>query len=311
MHANRLTASHHSPVNSPAHSYAYCERLARRSASSFYPAFRLLPNAQRRAMCALYAFLRVTDDLVDEPGTEAEQLAALADWRRATDLCLNGDYCHPLHAALAHTVKACQIPHEYLHAAIDGAEMDLHRTTYATFGELYQYCYRVASVVGLACIHIWGFHGDRAREYAENAGIAFQLTNILRDLGEDADRGRIYLPVEDLDRFGLAPKDLCNTRALANGLRPPGFTELMQFEVGRARSYYDAARPLVPLLRRPGRAVFFMMARTYRGLLDEIERRSYDVYSRRVRVSVWRKLAYIAEAIPFRWGWYDKVSSDE
>ena len=287
----------HGAVNSLAGSYAYCERLARRAASSFYPAFRLLPNAQRRAMCALYAFLRVTDDLADEPATDAEQLAALSDWRRATDSCLNGDYRHPLHAALAHTVKTYHIPRAYLHAAIDGVEMDLRQTRYATFAELYQYCYRVASVVGLACIHIWGFHGDRAKEYAESAGIAFQLTNILRDLGEDADRGRVYLPEEDLQCFDIPPESLRR----ANGSSP--FRALMQFQVQRARTYYGAGQPLAALLTPAGRAVFLVMMRTYRGLLEEIARRDYDVFNSRVRISATRKLAYFLRSLPVRWGW--------
>jgi len=254
-------------------------------------------------MCGLYAFLRLTDDLADGPGALPEKTAALADWRQATDACLLGRYSHPLHPAFDQTVKRFRIPLEYVRAAIDGVEMDLRRTRYATFAELYEYCYRVASVVGLCCIHIWGFRDDSAKRHAENAGVAFQLTNILRDLGEDAARGRVYLPLEDLNRFGVTPDDLCRTSALANGLRPRGFTELMRFEASRAREYYDAARPLLPLLPPPGRAVFLMMARTYRGLLDEIERRNYEVYSSRVRVSFWRRLAYFAEAMPLRWGW--------
>src|SRR5262249_50086893 len=155
-------------------------------------------------------------------------------------------------------------------------EMDLEPVRYATFAELYRYCYRVASAVGLACIHVWGFDGDRAKEHAEAAGIAFQLTNILRDLGEDAARGRVYLPDEDLRRCGSAAE------RLGRHERDDRFRELMRFEVERARGYYDAAGPLVPLLRPAGRAVFLTMMRTYRGLLDLIERRNYDVFSRRV-----------------------------
>src|SRR5262245_294775 len=298
-----VTPSPRPSVPSLGGSYTYCERLARQAASSFYPAFCLLPSGQRRAMCALYAFLRLTDDLADGPGALPEKTEALADWRQATERCLLGRYAHPLHPAFDQTVKRFRIPLEYVRAAIDGVEMDLRQTRYATFAELYQYCYRVASVVGLCCIHIWGFRDERAKEYAERAGIAFQLTNVLRDLGEDATRGRVYLPLEDLNRFGMSPEDLGNVRALANGLRPPGFTEMMQVEVKRARHYYHAAWPLLPLLPRPGRAVFLTMARTYHGLLDEIERRNYDVYSSRVRVGFWRKLAYFAEAMPLRWGW--------
>ena len=280
-----------------AHSYAYCERLARRQAGNFYHAFRILPAAQRRAMCALYAFLRLSDDLTDGPGAPAEKRQPLTAWRHRLDLALAGVYTHRLHAALHHTVQTYGIPRTYLTEALDGVEMDLEPVRYRTFRDLYGYCYRVASVVGLACIHIWGFADERAKAYAEAAGIAFQLTNILRDLGEDADRGRVYLPGEDLERFGYTEA------ALDRHERDERFRALMHFEVERARSYYDQARALSGSLRPAGRAVFQVMARTYRGLLDVIERRNYDVFSSRVRLSSWRKLGFALQALPVRWGW--------
>jgi phytoene synthase len=280
-----------------ADSYAHCERVARRQAANFYHAFRLLPPDQRRAMCALYAFLRASDDLTDGPGEAESKRAPLAEWRRQLDRALAGDYTDRLHPALHHTAATYSIPHEYLTAALDGVGMDLDTPRYATFTDLYGYCYRVASVVGLACIHIWGFSADRAKEHAEAAGIAFQLTNILRDLGEDAARGRVYLPAEDLERFGYSPEQL------ARGERNEDFRRLMRFEAERAYQYYEASRPLADLLRPPGRAVFVVMSRTYRGLLDAIVRRDYDVFSRRVRLSTWRKLWLAAQALPIRWGW--------
>jgi phytoene synthase len=280
-----------------ARSYAYCERLARREAANFYHAFRLLPRPQRLAMCALYAFLRITDDLTDGPGTPAEKRGPLADWRRRLDQALRGHYSHRLHAAFHHTVATYGIPREYLEAVLDGVEMDLEPIVYATFTDLYRYCYRVASAVGLACIHIWGFEDGRAKQYAESGGIGFQLTNILRDLGEDAGRGRIYLPQEDLDRFGYTAEQL------RRGERDEQFRALMHFQVERARGYYEAALPLRPLLTPPGRAVFIVMFRTYRGLLDVMERRHYDVFSRRVRLSLGYKLWLAARALPIRWGW--------
>jgi phytoene synthase len=155
----------------------------------------------------------------------------------------------------------------------------------------------VASVVGLSCIHIWGNASAKAREHAEAAGIAFQLTNILRDLAEDAARGRVYLPAEDLQRFGY------DAEQLRRGEGGVNFEALMRFEVERARHYYDAAGPLVPLLPRPGRAVFLVMLRTYRGLLDAIARRNYDVFHGRVRVSRWFKLRQVLRVLPVRWGW--------
>jgi phytoene synthase len=280
-----------------ARSYAYAERLARREAANFYPAFRLLPRPQRLAMCALYAFLRITDDLSDRPGTSAEKRGPLADWRRRLDQALRGQYSHRLHAALYDTVTVYGIPREYLEAALDGVAMDLEPVSYATFTDLYTYCYRVASVVGLACIHIWGFTDDKAKQYAESAGIGFQLTNILRDLREDAERGRIYLPQEDLERFAYTPEQL------RQGVQDEHFRELMRFQVARARGYYEASDPLTELLAPPGQAVFLMMSRTYRGLLEAIERRRYDVFSRRVRLSLGYKLWLAARALPVRWGW--------
>jgi phytoene synthase len=278
-------------------SYGYCERLSRRAAGNFYPAFRVLPAPQRLSTCALYAFFRIADDLSDEPGELADKRQALAGWRQGLARALSGDYRHPIHAALHDTVSRYAIPPEFLEAAIDGVEMDLAPVPYHTFAELRQYCYRVASVVGLACIHVWGFTGDEAKVHAESAGIAFQLTNILRDLGEDAGRNRLYLPSEDLERFGYS------SERLQRGERDEPFRALMRFEVERARRYYEGSWPLVPLLAPAGRAVFLVMARTYRGLLDLIEQRDYDVFSRRVRLPSWRKLWLVFQALPVRCGW--------
>jgi phytoene synthase len=278
-------------------SYSFCERLARCQAGNFFHAFRILPSAQRRAMCALYAFLRVTDDLTDGPESLSEKRAALDTWHRSFEQVLCGYYSHPLHQAFHHTVCAYGIPRPYLEAVIEGVGMDLEPVCYQTFEQLYSYCYRVASVVGLACIHIWGFSDQRALLHAEKAGIAFQLTNILRDLAEDAARGRVYLPREDLDRFGYSEAQLRRSE------RGPAFEQLMRFEVERARGFYQAAAPLVPLLPPAGRAVFLVMERTYRGLLEAIEARGYDVFSRRVGLSAWRKLGLVVQALPVRWGW--------
>jgi 15-cis-phytoene synthase len=210
-------------------SYAYCVRLARREATNFYHAFRVLPGPQRRAMCALYAFLRVADDLSDGPVGLGEKKAALAAWRSEFARALAGDYSHPLHPALHDAIRVHGIPPGHLHAVLDGVEMDLVQDSYATFAELYGYCYRVASAVGLACIHIWRCAEARAEAYAESAGIAFQLTNILRDLREDAARGRVYLPREDLLRFGY------ELEQLQRGERDERFRALMRFQVERAR----------------------------------------------------------------------------
>jgi len=278
-------------------SYAYCERLARQQAGNFYFAFRLLPADQRRALCALYSFMRVADDLTDEAGRVADKCQALETWRRQLREALTGDYSHPVQPALHHAVERYRIPVAYLESVLDGVGMDLDTMRYETFADLYSYCYRVASAVGLACIHVWGFQGERAESFAESAGIAFQLTNILRDLAEDAARGRVYLPREDLVRFGYSEDQL------RQGARGERFAEMMSFQVARANGYYDAALPLAECLRPAGRAVFLVMLRTYRGLLDEIVRRDYDVFSTRVRLSRLHKLWLAARALPLSWGW--------
>jgi phytoene synthase len=285
------------PVPAVAQSYAWCERLARRQAGNFYHAFRLLPVAKRRAMCALYAFMRVADDLTDGPESVADKSVALENWRQQLDAALAGRYHHPLHPAFHHAVEQYGIPRRYLEDVLDGVGMDLDTDHYETFNDLYRYCYRVASAVGLACIHIWGFAEERAKKHAEAAGIALQLTNILRDLGEDAARGRVYLPRVDLERFGYRAEDL------RRGWRDERFRELMHFEASRARGYYESAAPLAELLDPSGRAVFLVMLRTYRGLLDAIVRRDYDVFTSRVRLSRLRKLWVAAQVLPLRLGW--------
>jgi phytoene synthase len=185
-----------------------------------------------------------------------------------------------------------------LEAVIDGVEMDLEPVRFQRFAELYRYCFLVASAVGLACIHVWGFRDTSAKLYAEHAGIAFQLTNILRDLAEDLARGRVYLPAEDFALFACTPENLFGEGGIA-----PAARHLLRFEADRARRYYHSSERLLPLLHGPGRAVCQVMLRTYRGLLDEIERRDYDVFSRRVSLSGWRKTRLVLRAMPVRWGW--------
>lgn len=279
-------------------SYHYCEQIARRCAANFYHAFRLLPAKQRSSMCALYAFLRISDDLADEPGEPTVIRASLQQWRLDFEDAMKGIYRHPLHPALHDTVEQHQIPVQYLREALDGVEMDGEINRYDTFDDLYQYCYRVASVVGLSCIHIWGFNDSRALELAESAGIAFQLTNILRDLREDIERDRIYLPSEDFERFGYTEQDLRQRR------RTPEFEQFMQFQVERAHDFYRRSESLKDYLSRPGKAVFLVMHRTYRGLLSAIEKNRYNVFDSRIRLSRWKKLWLVLQILPVRWGLY-------
>jgi squalene synthase HpnC len=283
-------------------SYALCSGIARRGARNFYPAFLLLPARQRRAMCALYAFLRLTDNIGDSPAALSDRRRRLESWRESFLRSLEGRYDHPVLPALHDTVLQFEIPPRHLAAVLDGVEMDLDGARYETFDDLYAYCYRVASAVGLACLHIWGYRADagedggawrasRAEQYAEHCGIAFQLTNILRDVKEDALMGRTYLPGEDLARFGCTPE------TLRMGRLDEGVRGLLRFEAARAHEYYDRGAPLASLLAPPGRRAFRALFRVYRGLLGEIERRDYDVFTRRVRLRPLKKLEAVAGAL--------------
>ncbi|HWE37820.1 MAG TPA: phytoene/squalene synthase family protein [Isosphaeraceae bacterium] len=275
-------------------SYEFCDRLARREARNFYPSFLLLPADRRRSMCALYAFMRHTDDIADEPGSAGSKRQALDAWRIELGRTLDGEgFDWPGLEALAETVRRHEIPLHYLHEVIDGVALDVEPRPFATFDELHAYCYKVASVVGLCCLHIWGFDSDggRAEALAESCGLALQLTNILRDVREDARAGRIYLPQEDLDRFGVAPADLDADRP------SPALRALLEFEGNRALDCYREAAPLVGLVAPVGRPVLLALVGIYRALLDAIIRRDYDVLGRRVAVPGWKKGAIVLGAL--------------
>lgn len=267
-------------------SYRYCADLSRREARNFYWSFVLLPPARKRAMCALYAFMRHTDDLADEPGSPVVKRSSLDRWRGELDAALDGgEPGWPGLAALADTVARHEIPRRHLHEVIDGVAMDLEPRPFATFADLYAYCYRVASAVGLCCIHIWGYQSQdgRAEHLAESCGIALQLTNILRDVREDAQNGRVYLPQEDLERFEVSTGDLMASTP-SDRVRL-----LLEFEGRRAYDYYQKAAPLVRLVAPVGRPVLRAIVGIYRTLLDEIARRDYDVLARRVSLPSWKK----------------------
>ncbi len=272
-------------------SYAHCARLARKAASNFYLAFWLLPRAKRRAMCALYAFLRRADDIGDNASPIAERRLELSAWRRSLELALAGDFADPLFPALADTVRRFAIPREYLFDALDGVAMDLEDRRYETAAELEEYCYRVASVVGLSCIPIWGFRGEGALEPARRCGLAFQWTNILRDLAEDAARGRIYLPLESLQKYDYLPQEL-----LA-GIADERLAAVLVEQIAVARGHFASAAELPKYLSPDGRRVFAAMFHTYRDLLDRVERAGVDVLARRVRVPTWRKVQLAALAL--------------
>ena len=275
-------------------SYRFCADLSRREARNFYYSFLLLPPGRRRSMCALYAFLRHTDDIADGADPPAAKRDALDAWRGDLDAALSGgDARWPGLPALADTVGRHGIPRRHLHEVLDGVAMDLDPRPYPTFEDLYSYCYRVASAVGLSCLHIWGYRSEagRAERLAEACGVALQLTNILRDVREDARAGRVYLPQEDLDRFGVGPASL-------GAAYPDEPTRrLFEFQAFRAYDYYDRAAPLVGLVAPVGRPVLRAIVGIYRALLDEIARRDYDVLTARVRLPAWRKAAITAGAL--------------
>ena len=263
-------------MNATDRSYQYCRRIARRRAKNFYYSFVLLSRPQRNAMCAIYAFMRYCDDLSDEPGATR---AAIDRWRTDMEEALEGRFSgHPVWPAFYHTVRRFGIPHQYFREMIDGVLSDLEPRRFDTFEHLYRYCYQVASVVGLTTIHIFGFDTRSALPLAEKCGVAFQLTNILRDIREDAERGRIYLPAEDLRRFGVTEEDL---RA---GRRNEPFLRLMAFEAERARACYNESRPLLDLIHQRSRASLWALIAIYSRLLERIEHSNFDVFRRRVRL---------------------------
>jgi phytoene synthase len=269
-------------------SYEYCRRIARSRAKNFYYSFLLLAEHQRKAMCAIYAFMRYCDDLSDEPGANR---AGIERWSAEMEEALLGRLGeHPVWPAFHHTVRRFGIPHEYFREMIAGVASDLEPRRIETFDELYRYCYQVASVVGLTTVHIFGFDTRSALPLAEKCGVAFQLTNILRDIREDAERDRIYLPAEDLTRFGVGPEHL------RKGVRDQRFLELMRFEAARARSYYRESAPLLDLIHPRSRPSLWALISIYSRLLDRIERSDYDVFRRRVRLSSLEKSWIVVRA---------------
>ncbi|MCU1326188.1 MAG: farnesyl-diphosphate farnesyltransferase [Bryobacterales bacterium] len=269
-------------------SYAHCRAVAKARAKNFYYSFILLDHARRDAMCAMYAFMRYCDDLSDEQGATRE---ALEQWRHDLTEALQGRLpADPLWPAFADSVARYKIPHEYFHEMIDGVESDLEPVRVQSFAQLYAYCYRVASVVGLTTIHIFGFSEPRALLLAERCGIAFQLTNILRDVREDAALGRQYLPDEDLARFGVSPSELME------GLRTERFVSLMEFEVQRAEGYYREAEPLLEMTDPAARSALWAMIAIYHGVLGLIAESPADVLVRRVSLPLTEKLWIVVRA---------------
>ena len=265
----------------------YCQQKAAKSGSSFYYSFLFLPPPRRRAITALYAYCREVDDVVDEVADPAVARAKLAWWRQEVAKIYAGTPQHPVALALVPIVRDFDLPEAHLQLVIDGMAMDLEQTRYLDFATLERYCHRVAGVVGLMSASIFGYTDPATLGYARDLGIAFQLTNICRDVGEDARRGRIYLPQEDLTRFGVAPSSLLR----ADYGEP--FAKLMAFEVDRAREWYARALAQLPAVDRRSQRTGLIMAGIYQTLLTEIARDGYRVLDRRTSLTPLRKL-YIA-----------------
>ncbi|MBI4936901.1 MAG: presqualene diphosphate synthase HpnD [Nitrosomonadales bacterium] len=262
----------------------YCQEKAAVSGSSFYYSFLFLPPDKRRAITALYAFCREVDDVVDECSDENLARATLAWWRNEVAAIYEGKPQHPVTRALATAARQFNLPAEQLQEIIDGMEMDLQQRSYDDFKTLQLYCYRVASVVGLLAAEIFGYNDRRTLKYAHDLGLAFQLTNIIRDVGEDARRGRIYLPLDELQRFGVSPDDILNRRETG------GFQKLMQFQIERAQYYYQQAFEQLPAADRKAQRAGLVMAAIYRATLDEIVASGCHVLKERISLTPLRKL---------------------
>ena len=261
---------------------AYCKKLTTRSKSNFYYAFLFLPRERREALEAVYAYCRLVDDVVDEDASVEKKLAGIAEWRRELD-AVYGDAAptHPVTERLRAAVARFAIRREDMEAIIDGCAMDIGKTRYESWDELRLYCYRVASAVGLMCIEIFGYtpsQVEAVRRYAIDLGIALQLTNILRDVAEDAQRGRIYLPADELRAFGVSDEEL------VSGKRSAAYMRMMQFQASRARSHYLRARAAISVYERSKLVIAEIMGDIYYALLEEIEARQFDVFGHKTTV---------------------------
>ncbi|BCA57005.1 Phytoene synthase [Nitrospira sp. KM1] len=275
----------------PQEAQAYCTQLTKSSGSNFYYSFLFLPATRRNAMYTVYAFCKAVDSAVDEPTHGSEPKEELRRWRSELDAVYHGTPTWPIMISLAHHVRRLSIPQAYFEELIKGVEMDLTTTRYETFDALSLYCYRVASVVGLMCLHVFGATSAHAQDYAVDLGMAFQLTNILRDLATDAEQGRVYLPLEDLARFH------CGESELLAKQHSPALRELVAFESARARQYYkkaQAALESLPRAERRALTVAEIMRAVYSRILERIEQPDHQIFGPRIRLSTSNRLALAA-----------------
>jgi squalene synthase HpnC len=295
-------------ASSVAESYEECHRIARAAHSNFYYAFFLLPKPKRDALAALYAFMRLIDDVSDEGAGLAAKQRGLAKWRAALDQAVTGqeqifdgnaamsspaktlEGAEEILPALVDTMRRYNMPSRYLHDLISGAEMDLTVQSYPTFDRLREYCYRVAGTVGLTCTHVFGFTEARALDLAEKLGLAFQLTNIIRDVHEDYRLGRVYLPEEDLARYGVSPADF------GRGEATLGIREMLRFESERAWQLYEEGSALLGLVGADSRGALWLLVHTYSALLGRIEALDFAVFGEKIRLTKAEKMMFIAKA---------------
>ena len=290
------------------HAYAVCRGVARRSAKNFYYGFLVLPTEKRNAFCAVYAFMRHADDISDDPGLDlVQKKQKLNDWLEAAKEVFSGKPTDdPVLMALADTQSHFKIPVQLFEKLVYGTSLDLEIPQVAggpaivcrSFDELRHYCYFVASVVGLVCIRIFGYQDAKAELLAEDCGLAFQLTNIIRDVKEDAGLGRIYLPEEDLVRFGLSPDQL--TLENLNAAKSMELKPVLEFEAERAKRYYGSAKWLMELIEEDSRPALWVLVEIYSRLLNKIAQRNYDVFTERVQLSLWEKLRVLSRGFLLR-----------
>lgn len=270
--------------------YEECRLITRREAKNFYYAFITLPEARRRAIYVAYTFCRYCDDSVDAEHSLDEKLHLLSELRRKLSASYQGHSEDMVFLGLSDVAERYQVPEEYFQEVLSGVESDLVKSRYNDFDELRRYCYQVASAVGLICIHIFGFNHARAKEHAVDLGLAMQLTNIARDVKEDLEMGRIYLPQDEMHRFGYSEEEL------QSGSVNQAFVDLMRFQTQRAREYFSSGFQLLPYLSPRSRACPAVLGHLYSKLLDHIESVNYDVLNHRVSLSTTEKLRVTAQA---------------
>ena len=291
------------------HAYAVCRGVARRAAKNFYYGFMVLPAEKRNALCAVYAFMRHADDISDDPGQDSQQKRQkLGEWLQAANEAFAGTPTDdPVLMALADAQKRFSIPPQLFEKLVHGTSMDLDipataeapTVVFPAFDDLKQYCYYVASIVGLVCIHIFGYEDKKAEFLAEDCGLAFQLTNIIRDVKEDAGMGRVYIPQEDLARFNLGEEQFVPA-SLSDPGGPKQLRPVLEYEADRARRYYESAQWLMELIEEDSRAALWVLVEIYSRLLKKITARNYDVFTERVSLTLWEKLKVLSRGFLLR-----------